>query len=187
MFWKYSSDPCRTLWTYWKTQNGKLGTVLLPIIPATWEAEIRRIEVWGQTPISKITRAKWTGGVAQQYSACFQASVPPKTNKWTWNCTFFRVNLTACELDLNKAVIYKKQNKTQTGLWANRASVWHGSFPKGAAGRGSRSQARKNGEQYTDYKLRFGILRVMASTPTCTSYELWNIGKLTQLLLSSHL
>jgi hypothetical protein len=45
---------------------------LTPVILATWEAEIRRITVQGQsrqivckTPISKITRAKWTGGVAQ--------------------------------------------------------------------------------------------------------------------------
>jgi hypothetical protein len=38
------------------------------IIP-TWEAEIGRIMVRGQfgqrVPISKITRAKWTGGEAQ--------------------------------------------------------------------------------------------------------------------------
>jgi hypothetical protein len=38
---------------------------------ATWEAEIGRIAVGGQpvqfarSPISKIPRAKWTGGVAQ--------------------------------------------------------------------------------------------------------------------------
>jgi hypothetical protein len=42
---------------------------LIPVILATWEAEIMKIEVWGQTGqivhetlISKITRAKWTGG-----------------------------------------------------------------------------------------------------------------------------
>jgi hypothetical protein len=41
-------------------------------ILATWEATIRRIKVQGQprkifygTPISKITRAKWTVGTAQ--------------------------------------------------------------------------------------------------------------------------
>jgi hypothetical protein len=34
---------------------------LVPVILAALEAEIRRIEVQG--PISKITRAKWTGGV----------------------------------------------------------------------------------------------------------------------------
>jgi hypothetical protein len=33
----------------------------VPVILAALEAEIRRIEVQG--PISKITRAKWTGGV----------------------------------------------------------------------------------------------------------------------------
>jgi hypothetical protein len=40
---------------------------------ATWEAEIRKIEVCGQprqitleTPISKITRAKWTGSMDQE-------------------------------------------------------------------------------------------------------------------------
>jgi hypothetical protein len=43
------------------------------VILATWEAEIERIMVWGQcleivhkTHISKITRAKWTGGVVQE-------------------------------------------------------------------------------------------------------------------------
>jgi hypothetical protein len=45
---------------------------LTPIILATWEAEIRWILVQSQprkivleTPISKTTRTKWTGGVAQ--------------------------------------------------------------------------------------------------------------------------
>jgi hypothetical protein len=45
---------------------------LAPVILAIWEAEIWRIIVQGQprqivheTPISKITRAKWTGGVTQ--------------------------------------------------------------------------------------------------------------------------
>jgi hypothetical protein len=44
---------------------------LIPVILATWEAKIERIEVQSQagqivfkTPISKITRAKWTRGVA---------------------------------------------------------------------------------------------------------------------------
>jgi hypothetical protein len=44
----------------------------MPIIQATWETEIERITVPGQhrqivreTPISKITRTKWTGGVVQ--------------------------------------------------------------------------------------------------------------------------
>jgi hypothetical protein len=46
---------------------------LTPVILATSEAEIRRIEGQGQawqtveeTPISKITRAEWNGGVAQE-------------------------------------------------------------------------------------------------------------------------
>jgi hypothetical protein len=46
--------------------------VLTPVTLATWEAEIGRIEVWGQyrqvvhkTSISKITTAKWTRGVSQ--------------------------------------------------------------------------------------------------------------------------
>jgi hypothetical protein len=49
----------------------------MPVIIASWEAEIGRTMVEGQLrqivlekPISKITRAKWTGG------ACF-ASVKP--------------------------------------------------------------------------------------------------------------
>jgi hypothetical protein len=45
---------------------------LIPVILATWEAEIWRTKVRGQPgeilykiPIFKITREKWTGGVAQ--------------------------------------------------------------------------------------------------------------------------
>jgi hypothetical protein len=40
---------------------------ITPVILATWEAEIRKIEVGGHdgVTISKITKAKWTGGVAQ--------------------------------------------------------------------------------------------------------------------------
>jgi hypothetical protein len=41
---------------------------LTPVIQATWEAEIKRIEDQDQPrqiTISKITRVKWTGGVAQ--------------------------------------------------------------------------------------------------------------------------
>jgi hypothetical protein len=46
--------------------------VFTQLILATWEAEIGKNSIWGQprqivpeTPISKITRAKWTRGVAQ--------------------------------------------------------------------------------------------------------------------------
>jgi hypothetical protein len=45
---------------------------LMPLILVTWETEVRKISIQGQprhivwkTPISKITRAKWTRGVAQ--------------------------------------------------------------------------------------------------------------------------
>jgi hypothetical protein len=45
---------------------------LTPVILATWGADLGRNVTHGQpgqivheTPISKITRAKWTGGVAQ--------------------------------------------------------------------------------------------------------------------------
>jgi hypothetical protein len=51
---------------------------LTSVILATWEAEIGKIKVRGQpgqivhktypSTISKITRAKWTGGVAQAQS-----------------------------------------------------------------------------------------------------------------------
>jgi hypothetical protein len=47
---------------------------LMPIFLAIREAEIRRITIRGQsrrtvrkTPLSKITRAKWTGDVAQEH------------------------------------------------------------------------------------------------------------------------
>jgi hypothetical protein len=53
-----------------------------PVILAIWEAGIRRIEVGsqprqivGETSISKITRAKWIGGVAQAIE-CFASSKP---------------------------------------------------------------------------------------------------------------
>jgi hypothetical protein len=50
-----------------------------PVILATLEAEIGRIQAGGQPrqrvfktpPISKITTEKWTGGVAQVYGTCF--------------------------------------------------------------------------------------------------------------------
>jgi hypothetical protein len=59
---------------YWKKKKKKQARSqwLTPLILANWEAEIWRIMVQGQprqtvheTPISKITRAKWTGGVTQ--------------------------------------------------------------------------------------------------------------------------
>jgi hypothetical protein len=52
--------------------KGKKSQVCMSVIPATCEAEIGRIIVRGQPthssqdPISKITRAKWPGGVAQE-------------------------------------------------------------------------------------------------------------------------
>jgi hypothetical protein len=56
---------------------------LTPIILATWKAEIGRIKVRGQpgrivheTPISKITRAKWTGGVAQALESLLCSTKP---------------------------------------------------------------------------------------------------------------
>jgi hypothetical protein len=55
----------------------------MPVILATWEAEIRRIEVQGQTgqvfcktTSPKITRAKWTGGVAKAVKHCFASTKP---------------------------------------------------------------------------------------------------------------
>jgi hypothetical protein len=51
---------------------------LTPVILATWEAEIRRITVQShskqivhKTPVSKTTRAKWTGGVTQAIEDLF--------------------------------------------------------------------------------------------------------------------
>jgi hypothetical protein len=50
--------------------------LLTPVILATWEAEIRAIEVCQpgqilQDSISKITTAKWTGGAAQVVKCLF--------------------------------------------------------------------------------------------------------------------
>jgi hypothetical protein len=51
--------------------RGSQAPVVYPVIPATWEAEIGRIKVQGhprqivkETYRQKITRAKWTVGVA---------------------------------------------------------------------------------------------------------------------------
>jgi hypothetical protein len=55
----------------------------MPVILAIWEAAIRRIEDRGQhwvnssqDPISKMTRAKWAGGVAQvvEHLLCYTKS-----------------------------------------------------------------------------------------------------------------
>jgi hypothetical protein len=73
----------------------------MPIIPATWEAEIGRIIVQGQqgkivlqTCISKIARTKWTGSVAQEHLLCkceAQSSNPStKKKKKTHLCPILR-------------------------------------------------------------------------------------------------
>jgi hypothetical protein len=69
----------------------------MPVILLTWEAEIGRIKIQGQQrqivlvmPISKITRAKWTGGVTQavehllcQHEALNSNPSPTKNNHKT--------------------------------------------------------------------------------------------------------
>jgi hypothetical protein len=70
---------------------------LTRVILAILEAEIRRMLVWGQprqivqeTPISKITRAKWTGGVAQAIELLLckyevlSSNPSPKNNRKRW-------------------------------------------------------------------------------------------------------
>jgi hypothetical protein len=59
----------------------------MPIILPTWEAKIRRITVQGQygqivgeTPISKITRAKWAGGMAQVAECLLLQAQSPEFN-----------------------------------------------------------------------------------------------------------
>jgi hypothetical protein len=65
---------------------------LMPIILATWKAEIVRIKVEGQprqtvhkTPISKITTAKWTGDMAQMLECLFCKCKPVSSNLCSTN------------------------------------------------------------------------------------------------------
>jgi hypothetical protein len=72
----------------------------MPITLATWEVEIRRIIIRGQlkqivheTPTSKITRVKWTGGMAQavehllyKCEALSSKPSPTKKKKYKWVC-----------------------------------------------------------------------------------------------------
>jgi hypothetical protein len=58
----------------------------MPVILATWEAEIRRTAVQGQkidleTLFSKITRAKWAGGMAQMVQCKAMSSSPSPVKK----------------------------------------------------------------------------------------------------------
>jgi hypothetical protein len=71
--WKISSEGfCKLLHIQSIKSNQPGCWWLTPVILVTWEAEIRRIMVWGQSvnssrdpPISKITITKWTGSVVQ--------------------------------------------------------------------------------------------------------------------------
>jgi hypothetical protein len=75
--------------------------LLTVVILATWETEIGKIMVQGQprqivheTSISKITRAKWTGDMAQtvEHLLCkFEATVPPKKKK-ICICIYIRIS-----------------------------------------------------------------------------------------------
>jgi hypothetical protein len=58
---------------------------LMPVILATWEAEIRPAQANSlKDPISKITRAKWTEGVVQEVECLLckpQSHPPPKKTR----------------------------------------------------------------------------------------------------------
>jgi hypothetical protein len=75
------------------------------VIVATWETEIRRILVQGQLrqivletppPISKITRAKGIGGVAQVHEA-LSSSPRPTNKKMQYLAPFLVVTYTPCD------------------------------------------------------------------------------------------
>jgi hypothetical protein len=56
--------------------EAKAGGWFMPVILATWEAEIRRMRVQAQSrqivlKNSKVTRAKWTRGVVQAVECLF--------------------------------------------------------------------------------------------------------------------
>jgi hypothetical protein len=65
-----------------------LGVDVSPAIITIQETETERIEVWGkpgqivcETPISKITKAKWTGGMTQVVECKALSSNPNDTQK----------------------------------------------------------------------------------------------------------
>jgi hypothetical protein len=77
--------------------------VVTPIILATWEAMFRRIAVQGQprqivheTPISKITRAKWAGDVTQATESllceCVALSSNPSPTKKSHGMVIYGVH-----------------------------------------------------------------------------------------------
>jgi hypothetical protein len=79
-----------------------IGAGLTPVILATWEIEIRRIVVQGlprqivvRPHLQKITRARWTGGVAQaiehllcKCKALISNRSPIQKNKIHWSILF---------------------------------------------------------------------------------------------------
>jgi hypothetical protein len=81
--------PCGSLrWMLGLKPLFQAGTqCLIVVMQATWEAEIRRITVWGQsrqivwkTPISKITKSNQTRGVAQATERLFCKSEALSSN-----------------------------------------------------------------------------------------------------------
>jgi hypothetical protein len=87
----------RSAVTFEMTYSSSWALWLTPIIPATWEMENMRIivqiqpgQIICETPISKITRVKWTGGLAQtiehllcKCEALSSNSSPSKTHTHT--------------------------------------------------------------------------------------------------------
>jgi hypothetical protein len=87
----------------------------MPVILATWEAKTGRIAVQDQlkqsvceTPISRITRAKWTGGLAQAVG-----------------CLLCKCLLFKCKaLSSNPSPIKKKKEKKKTKVTHKRGQGW---------------------------------------------------------------
>jgi hypothetical protein len=102
---------------------------LKPVLLTTWEAETGRITVWGSLwdPTSKITRAKWTGGLAQAvqclFCKCEVLSSNPSLTKTKSKKSTYQLNISLIlKLKMQPGTMahtYTFRRWRSGGLWFN--------------------------------------------------------------------